>query len=379
MINLSRTLQVQCIDVSATVAVEQDRPEFLAIVQLAKDCGGELTSHQLQQELLLPLPEQACRLALIRCVALNLLDENGASAKLTELGSEALERGTVLVPKQGIWRFYLIDDPLIPYPVIHMERIKTEESHKQVSKNKKGEKDSRTKVSTPPLLSRNIKTPVQRSLVDSKLRQIQDVSEKGHEHTLTTVQLELTWPAESAPTIRLTGKLPQSDQQIDTAVNSDLTEWTYLKLWTELASKASGIPIAELSSLRERRGVRVIPVFFENTTAESRQNFQMNFEVPEIRLHGLGEFLRSTLEHVDICPATDRDAQNWCEWLQWHKITDYVTPGILRQQAEDILPQFPLYQPKPLEPDAILKFALNNNNCSASRYVLAPADLGLWS
>ena len=348
MINLSRSLEVRCVDVAATVAVEQDRPEFLAIVQLAKDLGGEISPQQVRHELFRRFPEHVCHLALDRCVKLKMLVWIDGVAQLTELGDLAIETGKVLVAEQGVWRFHLTDDPLVPFPVVHAERIKTEAVHKELSKQKNGERDFRGHSSTPSLLRESINVTPQRSLADFKLRQIQEVGEKGQEHEKGTVMLEFSWPEDGAPTVRLTGQLPESEQSLDAPIYPDLVFWTYDKLWMELAAEAASLSVEVLSDIKVRLGKRKVPVSVDTVEPEGKKTFRRDFSVPKMSLQDIGSFLPTTLDQVDILPATDRDAQDWCEWLQCNEITGYVTPEMLRAQAASVLARFPHHRPSPL-------------------------------
>ncbi|MDZ5649430.1 hypothetical protein [Nitrospirillum sp. BR 11828] len=310
---------------------------------------------------------------------LKMLEWADGVARLSELGDLAIETGKVLVAEQGVWRFHLIDDPLVPNPVVHAERIKTEAAHKLLSKQKKGEEDFRGQLFSPALLIRDsINTAAHRSLADSKLRQIQDVGEKGQEREKGSLKLDLSWRKDGPPMVRLTGRLPESEHRIDAVAGSDMGGWTYAELWMELASAATTIPVEVLSGIQARLGLRAVPVPFEAVDINGRKTFRMDFPVPKTRVRGIGDFLPSSLSQADILPATDRDAQDWCEWLQWNEITDYVTPEMLRTQAAGVLAKFPHHRPSPLGPDAMRALALSNDNLSAVRHVLAPADLGLW-
>ena len=117
MIRLSRHISISCFDAEATVAVARQRPEFLAVARLAADLGRPISSRDVLRELLGPLPEVLGKRVIERCIGLGLLeitDQKNDEAALSEAGRLALEHGEVLVPEEGVWRFYLVDDPLVP-------------------------------------------------------------------------------------------------------------------------------------------------------------------------------------------------------------------------------------------------------------------------
>ena len=57
MIRLSRSVAISSFDVEATVAVGRDRPEFLAVAQLAADLARPIGARDVLRELLGARPE----------------------------------------------------------------------------------------------------------------------------------------------------------------------------------------------------------------------------------------------------------------------------------------------------------------------------------
>ena len=109
MISLTRTVPVSSFDVEATVAVGRDRPEFLAVARLAADLDRPIDARDVLRELLGARPDVLGWRVIERCVALGRLVRAGTdgAAALSEPGRIALGHGQVLVPEEGIWRFFV--------------------------------------------------------------------------------------------------------------------------------------------------------------------------------------------------------------------------------------------------------------------------------
>jgi hypothetical protein len=309
------------------------------------------------------------------------IDPKQHIAQLTELGEVMVKSSRILMPEQDLWRFYLVDDPLVPNPLVHLERVKAEPAHHVVSKAKKGEEISGRGDTTPSLLKELVNGHASRSLADSTLRQVQEVSAKGKSQEWGTLELHLNWLPETQPRVSLSGRLqgaknPALDQAM---TGSLLPDWTYEDLWIKLAAKASDSLVGDICIIREKFGLLAIPGWFDALDSQERKSFEKTLRTPEIELDSIGVFSPSMLQQVSLFPENETEAQRWCEWLQFEQITNYVTPDQLRDQAQKVLGKFPFHQPQPLEPDAIMVQALSRSNDPAMRHILAPADLGLWS
>jgi len=121
MINLHRTVTVTSFDVEATVAVARERPELLAVARLAKDLDRPIDGADVSTQLLGRLPEHVGWRVIERCVDLGILERARWSgpASLSVRGGFALEFGAILIPEEGTWRFYLLEDPLVGSPLVH--------------------------------------------------------------------------------------------------------------------------------------------------------------------------------------------------------------------------------------------------------------------
>jgi hypothetical protein len=377
---------VSSFDVEATVAVGRDRPEFLAVAQLAADLGRPIGARDVLQELLGPLPDVLGWRVIERSVSLGLLDRVGkdGEAVLSEAGRHALGHGEVLVPEEGIWRFFLVDDPLVPTTLVHVQRLLAE----PVRREREAAKDARTRGVRPPqtdrppeLLRRCRGAGPQKSVQNGHLFQLIELAENGAMGPQGELRLVFTWAAEAST--HLSGDLPSGDDSrkpvdMDVDLPEVVSRWSHETLWKTLVTHATRTPGAELERWRTVAGKLVVPSPFQTLPAAARHSFHRDIDVPASDLQGLGRFEPTVLKNVDIVPVSETDAQDWLTWLQWEAINDYVTPSMLEQTSREQLRQFPYHQPRPLHSSELLAKARIERNDRAW-FLLGPSDLGLWS
>ena len=388
MIRLSRSIAISTFDSEATVAVGRDRPEFLAVARLAADLGRPIDARDILRELLGNRPEVVGRKVIDRCVALRLLEREGTSgpAALSDAGRLALEHGAVLVPEEGIWRFYLVDDPLIPDILIHAERIEGDsmrDERRALAEAKKGGVRRQPDPDAPPdLLSRTVGAAPRESVARGNLFQLVHLPQGGAEGDDVQGRLELAW--DQVAVLRVQATLPTSAQGAALRVDAQLPIPDVLgrlsrdALWTALASHGSGVPAPELNRWRELAKTPVLPSRFEGLPEAARRAFARDLPVPASSWKGLGDFEATSLKAVKLVPATDPDAQAWFEWLQWEDLTGYATPPQVEQQGRALLTKFPHHGPRPRTAAELLARARSERGDRAWN-LLAPFDLGLWS
>lgn len=388
MIRLSRSITISTFDSEATVAVGRDRPEFLAVARLAADLNRPIDARDVLRELLGNRPEVVGRKVIDRCVGLRLLEREGSTgpATLSDAGRVALEHGAVLVPEEGLWRFYFVDDPLIPDVLVHAERIEGDsmrEERKALAEAKKSGVRRQPAPDAPAdLLAGVVGAPPRESAARGYLFQLVDLPQGGAEGEEVNGRLELAWDQDVV--LRLQASLPTSahgaalrvDAQL--AIPEVLARLSREALWTALAAHGSGVSVAELNRWREVARSPVLPTRFEGLPDAARRGFTRDLPVPASSWKGLGDFEATALKAVRLVPATDVDAQAWYDWLQWEEITGYATPTLIEQQGSALLAKFPHHRPRPRTPAELLARARAERGDRAWN-VLAPSDLGLWS
>lgn len=388
MIRLTRSVTISTFDAEATVAVGRDRPEFLAVARLAADLARPIGARDLLRELLGPRPEALGWRVVERCVALGLLERSGrdSDATLSAAGRLALEYDEVLVPEEGIWRFFVIDDPLVPGALVHAQRLEG----KPVRKEREAAKDARSRgerlpqVDRPPVTLRGcIGGSPRESVQNGHLFRLGELAESGAAGPSGELRLTFTWDAE--PSLRLSGCLPLDGDSRNTkpldagiSVPEIVARLSREDLWRSLVTRATRVSEPELERWHATTGKPVVPVSFSSLPAAARHSFRSDLDVPASELMGLGRFEPTVLRTVELVPASDGDAQAWLAWLQWEAITDYVTPALLEHQGREQRARFPHHIPRALSAFELLRKACVDRD-ERAWFVLGPSDLGLWS
>lgn len=388
MIHLTRSVMVSSFDVEAKVALGRDRPEFLAVARLAADLGRPIGAIDVLRELLGPRRELLGWRVIERCVDLGLLVRTGkdGDATLSDSGRLALEHGEVLVPEEGAWRFFVIDDPLVPCALVHVQHLETD----PVKKERDAVKDARARGErhpvtsrTPEILRRCEGALPRVSVQNGHIFQLDRITENGATGPSAELRLTFSWNAE--PAIHVSGRLPLSGDNPDAKpVDADLpipeviARWNHQGLWRALISHATGVPAPELERWHITAGKPVVPATFAQLPPAARLSYRNDVEVPASELSELGRFHPTTLKGVELVPAQETDAQDWLHWLQWECINDYVTPTMLEQQGPEARARFPHHRPRALNATELLDKARALRD-ERAWFLLGPSDLGLWS
>ena len=396
MIKLYRNISVSSFDVQATVAVAKDRPEYLAVVELAAALQRPIASSDVCRELFAGLPAQVGWRVIERCIGLGLLErpEPRGAAILSDLGRSTLALGEVLVPQEGTWRFYLAEDPLFEQRVVHVQRL-PQDDNKAARDARKDLKATRNEVGTPsatpqacPTLLTHADAHSQptHSILDGHAFKILALSAKGRAGPRMTVRLGLTWGPGERPQVRVRGALPTSQapsgENIDHLFKSvsALAGVEYDDFWAALVEGQTGVSSSDLLAWRDLAERLVLPT--ESAVLESdaqRRRFSRSLALRDLNFETIGRFEDSQIAHVDVVPHSDEAAQTWAEWLQLDRVDGYRTPELLNRDADQVRQLFEFHQVALPAPEVLLQRAKLAPATPRSIYLLAPADLGLWS
>ncbi len=388
MIQLHRAIQVRTFETEATVAVGRDRPEFLAVARLAADLGQPIGGRDISRELLGNLPVQVGWRVLDRALSMGLLERDGhrGPASLSASGRAMLEQGAVLVPEEGVWRFHLVEDPLVANALLHAERLDAEHAKAERDRLYKRQRGDRPEQGRRPprVLASQLQTLLM-SVADGAGFEVRDLGERGEEGPRGSLRLTLRWSPGDSPVVALGGRLAGDDgrsgARVDAglALASVLAELDYDELWATLVERATGVDGQSLFDWMDRAGVPVLPTTMEGWSRAVRRSFQADLEIPAVSLDDLGAFEPSKLEAVPLVAESDAGAQQWAEWLLWDAIDGYAVPKTIDDLRGSVAAKFPLQRPRLPDAEQLLDRARSSPRERTSRFLLTPADLGLWS
>ena len=381
---------------------------MLAIALLAKNMGV-ITSQDIVDELFGGLPKALGKSLLHLAVFHGLLeytDDRGNEARLSEQGSELLDKNRVLTPMEDAWCFYYVADPLLPAALLHAERTEKKFKTKieELRKLRRGE--SKDNSSNCPELLKECEDVLLNSVVDSGPFKVQTFN-RGEDGQEMTLQLTLAWEEnQPSPRIYLDGRLlrepieenrqsnqkkGQASQQSTLSVEKYEVEfpkeptehWTYPKLWAELAwlsGQCVDCSPEGLQELAKKYPTQLLPTDHHHQfwSPEARRELKSDLSIPASTHEGLGEFESTTFKDVQLLPKDEPAAQAWANWLQWETLSEYQTPNILSQHNQFVLEKFTWYQLSLPDAQELLESAIEQPATEQARYLLTPFDLGLW-
>lgn len=414
MIKLQRQVDVHTFDAEATVAVGKDRPEYLSVARLAKDLARPLDGRTVARELLGGLPEQVGWRVIERCVALGLLkrEADRGAATLSDYGEEALRTGKVLVPEEGLWRFYMAEDVLVESSLIHVERLDAGNAKEERDALFQAKQQKRSRPDPgqprPEYLGQCAEVGwIFNSLVQRWDFAVEEIAKRGELGPKGALTLCIDWEPGKRPGLRLRGSLlsppkqerpahkkehqekqakTEQEKAVPLRVDYPLDEpevcagTQYEQVWQYLVAAGLGVPVGEVAGWCNKTGEPLAPVAFSNKLPNAaRSTMSMDVQAPRGELPGLGEFEETAIAGVKLVPRTPGDAQQWAEWLQWQLITRYATPAWIADHNREIRARFPHHRPALPDADSLIVRALKIPGDKTARYLLAPYDLGLWS
>jgi hypothetical protein len=393
MIRLRRSVSIMSFELEGTIARSHDRPELLAIAQLAANAPAGLTSELLANELFGSQPA-LCKAVIERCVKIGLLERRTfkAPAQLTNRGYEMLLNGQIRLPEERTWRVYYANDPLLDAKVVHVEPC-WEGNANAARSAVYGQKNTGERAKEPdncpqPLLDATGDTAWS-SIVDGSSFELHRLSPRGVGTQTTQASLEVDF-SEAGPVVRLFGTLdPPRAAPRNPPVKLDfrdglrrpsaLKSWDYDMLWTKLVSVGSGVPADLLERARAWAKRRVLPLEWRATGMSDRRTMRRNVEVDAVDLGPLGRFDATRVDNVELIAHRLDDAQMWALWLQWDGVDNYCIPDQIVTNSERVLARFPEFDVKAASPTDLLEVATRKPNEPTSRYILTASDLGLWT
>lgn len=387
MIHLQRKIKVRTFEAEGTVAIGRDRPEFLAVARLAADLRRPISGKDITRELLGNLPEQVGWRVLDRALALGLLErrDTRGPATLSASGRAMLEYNEVLVPEEGVWRFYIVEDQLVERALVHVQRLDIDDAREERNRLYRQRSDrSGRGVRIPEALADLVRVPL-RSAVDESSFEVRELGQRGEPGGEEVLVVSLEWAQGEAPSVYLRGRLSGGTSK-DTvsvdrklSISAGLEKLSYPDVWTALVSGATKTPADHLHYWRRQAGKIVLPTNMEPWKHAERRTFMTTLAIPKIRVAGIGHFEESRLEGVELVAENPAAAQMWGEWLLWDSISAYVVRSDIERAREDVRARFPMHRPNLSDADDLLRRARRDPQEKTAKFILAPADLGLWS
>ncbi len=308
---LERNVQLETWIVSATILKSEKRPEYDLVLKCIRD--GVCTEEQVAQHLLF---DDRARLGiaqrlLSRALDLKLVYKKSAKYALTDEGHEAIIKQRIFVPEEGAWMITFSKDPLLPFPIMAIDKYLEPNAMDEAMQRNKQESEKRAAnfKTIPNWIKKRVQGEAGQPCTGGDPIHIDEIKSKG-EYVATPFSLSVRWNVTKRSLTLFQDKKEVSrfkapDRDIDT-------------VWHELLLGSRKID-------SWRKDTSEFEEFFENIPDSSKSTMRINLEFPRPSLEGLQQFNTVIAKGVRLRPKTEVCAQQWSEWLLFSYIENYAT------------------------------------------------------
>ncbi|MFO0963747.1 MAG: hypothetical protein U0625_12715 [Phycisphaerales bacterium] len=325
---LERVVQVQCVRFAGTVALAERRDEIVAVLKAIEELGGAAEPRDLAGYLLPEGFEVAAERLLLIAESRGLVAQDSGRFRLTSEGREARDRAQVMVARDGTWHAWIASDPLLRFPLIHVDFAKPgsafDERRGPQSLGAGGQGAPRP-TGSMPVLRDLVRVSGALLLKEGKRAMIEDV---GAECQLMPCRdaLKLRWRLQSsgARSLQAVGKLAleneSSDQSsIDAALEPP--EADFGEVFEQLRSEA------RIQGTWDRKSSVLRCAFDPKLEPGAVQSMRRTVRAAQLNLNHkrLGSFDDVAVHEVPMAAADSQSAQEWVRHRLLGSIQDHQT------------------------------------------------------
>ena len=312
---LTRPVDIRCWRVVGLVANAGKRRELEPILLRADEAGGTSAEDVAEHLLVERRSRKVVAERLLRIgTALKLLEKRGDRRfVLSEDGRRALDSGQVLLPEQGAWTVWASRDPLLPVPVLRIERW--DEQKSAVSESRRDREEERSFVSLLDWLGDVQGTEFAPPASSDGIAVRIDALEEKAEAVESDASLSLEWNV-SKSRLRLRGQW--DGDTVDSELEAPRV--TSSEIWDVLLDGEG------LMEHWDGEG-RTLRVLFEDTTEGERESMSRELEFRKPRVSDYGEFDPLALSGTAITARSRGDARKWSNWRLNVRVRDFATAG----------------------------------------------------
>jgi hypothetical protein len=299
---LTRSIEIRVTRFAGEVAKEEERPELMPFLLMARDHGA-ITADSAAGHLLGAREgrKQIARRLLEQLERSGALEAQGKEEwKLTEAGHEALEKEALFIAERGSWEVWHASDPLLPHGLIQLTDYTEPKAFDEV-KHGASKRDAKRPDTTLDALKGLALAPI----MGGERRRIDDLPDMVELHELKTGTL--AWQVASR---RLS--LTVDEDSFDLPA----PELSHQATFEALLETAGLISDWDAGAEVLRRSFSDLPEAFRRSMSED-----VTFPRP-VRLPEYGNFDQTTVCGIDINARTRPDAEAWADWRLEDGITE---------------------------------------------------------
>lgn len=339
---LTRSIPIHVTRFAGEVAQEEERPELMPFLLMARDHGA-ITARDAAGHLLGAAQgrEQIARRLL------ETLERTGAMARrqdgktwaLTEAGREALEKEEVFIAERGDWEVWHADDPLLPHGLIHLAVAEEPRAGEETRR------DAPQRRASPPHATLDaLKGLPLAPIMGGARRRIDELPDQVEPREGKTAQL--IWDVAAR---RLALKLDGRSCDLPAPVLSHAETFDALLEAADLASRWDSDrevlrrAFPDLSDAARRSMIEDVD-FAGRSGRRSIRPGQLAEDLPgPIPVPGCGAFDPTTVRGVSICASTQAHAEDWATWRLLDAMDDIASArrfAAWREQASESFAEF---------------------------------------
>ncbi|MGR5135143.1 hypothetical protein [Vibrio jasicida] len=318
---LERNVQLETWIVSATILKAEKRPEYDLVLKCIRD--GVCTEEQVAQHLLF---DDRARLGIAqrllnRALDLKLAVKKAGKYALTNEGHEAIRKQRIFVPEEGSWMITFSKDPLLPFPIIAIEKHLEPNAMDEAMQRNRQESENRAAnfKTIPNWIKKRVQGEAGQPCTGGEPIHIDEIKPKG-EHIASPFSLSVKWNVmKRSLTLYKGNKEVSRFKAPDRGIDA---------VWHELLLGSRKID-------SWRKDTSEFEEYFDNIPDSSKSTMRINLEFPRPSVEGLQRFNAVTAKGVRLRPKTEECAQRWSEWLLLSHIENYATTEKFEKWREE--------------------------------------------
>ena len=357
-VKLSRSLSVMVFDAKMQISRPQKRPDLMAILYRAQENRKGTNAVDLRKHLLNGRPDRVGQTLLKRCEDLGLLqrcdEEDGEKAYnelpspkalfvLTPEGEETIREQEVFMPEAGRFRVWVTDDPLLEANrLIYINPVREENP---AWKGSDKEKDTLTDL--PPLitdLQGNVVVVLGYDHVQQRVR-IDEISRQGIKvDSKVSVMADWIVSDTAVPSLSVRGKpelfsaqsAKRELEMFELNIRLPPPQYPWETVWNQLLGKS----IHEW--VKGSRGNVLLTDFADSSLSDKEKlTMKRTLKFRKPSFHELGSFDDTQVDGIPLAPRTDKDAQEWGEWMLEQMVVHHIQGEDYRELVREVRDLFP--------------------------------------
>ncbi len=361
---LSRRIDTQTIAMMLTVKEFDAHDEILAVLKLF-NASDQITMETVNNELLFMPPDSPYGQNVLGAVEeYGLIKEKKEGRfELTPVGKDAVERGEIPIPKKGIYRVVLSDDPLLQYKILDIQPLESREDESRINGS-----DATLPERIIEILGGDLKKPIDLALSDLRTVVIEDFGHMGYVlKTSSNPRISIRLTTDGGVSLKLTEK-----KEISLKPPEDIKRFDILEQI-----------LSGFGPLKMVGDTEVLLIEAKGLTVNEIRSFSKSFKIGKPSINGYGDFDTVEVQNMHIMPSNEQQAILWASKLLLTKIDHYVGEpeynSIVQETAESFKPPYSesfIRENLPPYSEVLRKTKEHNDQYrDAYWYLMAPYDL----